>query len=430
MVGEENFNNEDRKLKRYYIIIPILQLSFFALFAWFVVLRTSYKQMSDWYQYYIAAIRVLTDPKNLYKEIDHIIEYPYLPPFAYVISPLSFLSFDLSRTIFFIINYVIYLFVIIEFDKILRLKIKKESRRLLYLLIISGGFSLIIIFWFSQVKFIILLLFLIVLRREMQYDIENKKKDFKFKFINYNLLAFALGMAPYYFCIIFIYIFQGAKLKEVFKKEKVKNYVLLFLAFLIQNFLFLIYPNLIIAYLSGKTVLFYVASSGVDIPVIPMYYLSDFQIQITLLQLRILKLIFILIMVIATLFISFNRNWTIQHKISLFFLVYLLTDVIRNYQIFVVVFPFILLLFVEHQELLSENFFNKKKIVLILGILSIYLSLFSPPLYIFYYNLFIKEDLLIFVKFRYLIFSITIVISYTCLTIWRREVCDLGVYSN
>ena len=417
MIGKKKFNNISKTLKRYYIFIPILQLSFFALFAWFVFLRTSFKYLSEFYIYYTAAIKVLIDPKNLYT----VDGYAYLPSFAYVVSPLSLLSFDISRIIFFVINYIIYLFVILEYDKILRLKIKKESRRLLYLLIVSGGFSLIIIFWFSQVKFIILLLFLLVLRREMQYEIENKKKGFKFKFINYNLLAFALGMAPYYFCIIFIYFFHDVKLKEVFKRENVKNYVILFSAFLFQNFILLIYPNLILDYLSSEVVLYRVGAIGVDISVIPMFYLSDFQIQITLLQSRILKLIFIFIMVIATLFISFNRNWAIQYKISLFFLVYLLTDVIRNYQIFVVVFPFILLLFVDFQELFSENFFNKKRIVLTLGILSIYLCLFSPPIYIFYYNLFIKDDLLIFIKFRYLIFSIILVLSYTYLIIWHRK---------
>lgn len=402
------------KIKRFilthYFLISFLQFSFYSLFALIIVMKTMHRDLNDWNVFYNAFKIFLANPRNLYAEG---VNYFYLPPFVCVFCIFSFLSYETSKLAFFFINYVVFVLVIFVFNKILKLRIEKDSRRLLYLLIISQGFAIIYIYWRSQTKFIVLLLFLVFLQKEMQYELENKEENLKFKFLNYNLLAFALGMTPYYAFMIFIYLFHNVKIKDIFKRKNVKNYILLFLIFAYQNFILIIYPSLIIEFLQQGIL-------RETIMTLPMIFLSDFNIQINYLLLNVIKIVLIAIVIVATFFISFHRNLSIQNKISLFFFVYLFADIYRGDLTIIVIIPFILLLFIDYNKLLALNFFNKKKIIFFMGIFSLYLILLTPPLYIFYYNLHLEESLLTLLSFRYLIFVMMLLISFTYLKFYIK----------
>ena len=94
--------------------------------------------------------------------------------------------------------------------------------RFLFLIAISNGYVIYLLFLFNQTKYIIGFLFLFVLRREIQFRIENIKKDIKFYLINYGLFLLAASAAPYFFPLFLIYLFHDISKDELFKKENIK----------------------------------------------------------------------------------------------------------------------------------------------------------------------------------------------------------------
>ena len=357
-----------------YLIIPSICIGLWALY--FIVIQVEIHSkliisQPDFSIIYKCGNQIWTDPADLYKR-----PFYYLPIWAIVLAlTVCLFPFYIASFIFYGFTYILGVLSIREYNKILILKdIGRKFHRFMFLMIISNGFTVFIIFFFGQFKYIILVIFLFVIRRELQYRNNELEKDFKYKLINYSLLAFAIAIFPFFILLLLVYIFQEIPFNELFKKENLKEYVIVIFVFALENFLFFIYPSLIFEFFGlyqkhnkrewkdSQLPNFYLAWINLD----------DYSLYFIISTIIMVCITFILISLK-------NNNLKIEDKFGYFSLAVIFISIYAR-RLFLVLFPFAFLLFIPffNQDEKSIEFLKKNKFFLI-GLLSGFAIYFMDP---------------------------------------------------
>ncbi|MFX0186816.1 MAG: hypothetical protein ACFE8A_03670 [Candidatus Hodarchaeota archaeon] len=397
-----------------YLIIPLLFFTFWAFHCFYYLNTIKYKELGEFWDpdfsvFYDAGQQILKNPADLYK----VSRFLYMPSFAIFFAfTFSLLPLQISYNAFYFVNYLSGMFAILEFNRILILMgVKKKAHRFIFLIIISNGFLLWIIFYFNHFKFIVFLILLFIIRREIQYRKEGRKKNGKYYILTYGLFIFILGMAPYFIFILFIYVFQEIKLKDLIKKESLKIYLIIVAWFIIQNITFILYPSQFFEFLKGFN------RPTKEIRGAYPLYLKDF-IKIKPSQITVISFVFTVILVIITVILVLIRNQNIENKFSLFLLAYLFFGIISHPPLIAYLcFSFVLFLFVQFLEQDVKGFdFLKKNTIFLIGLISILgIYLFTNNFFFWVISPLIKEqDFGIFYTYRLLVLH---VIMLTCILI-------------
>lgn len=361
----------------------------------------------DFDMFYIGGQQILLDPANLYKVQLGFVSLPSFATslsFIVLLAPLSF-----AQYIFYTISIIAAILCVREFNKILILmNLDKKTYRFLFLIIISNGDILYMVFKYNQTKFIIALLLLFIIRREIQYKKNNKEKDLKFFLINYACFIYALGVYPIIILFFLVYLFHDITYSNIFKKINIKKYSIAMFMFAIQNFLFMIFPNLIFDYID----LFIVRStSGGWV----LFYTKEFIEQYP----PYLMLVLLSILLFITFVLIIKKGLNIQERFGFLSLIFLFFSPFSPLYGPVVFLPFCLLLIVRNLNLddIFLQFLKNNKIQLI-GMLLISILYFRMSVRtIFTYFLFLETNpFIILVYLRYLfvlcIYSLLILLLY------------------
>ncbi|MFX0141080.1 MAG: hypothetical protein ACFFDN_46005, partial [Candidatus Hodarchaeota archaeon] len=233
-----------------YLLIPIAMLSLWALIS---LIKDNFSLLDscDFPIFYYGGKHIYTKPEK----IPYGHGYWWTVNFAVAFSLISLFEYEIALWIFFFIIYMCGVLFIREFNKILILKnVNSKFNRVLFLSIISNGIYIMQTFDYLQKKFISLFLILLFIRREIEIRTkDNNYNNIKFQIIQLNILIFALGMEPQFASIGIIYLLNNKSIKSIFSKSQFKKYILVILIFIGQNFMFLVYPDLIFRFLDGIT---------------------------------------------------------------------------------------------------------------------------------------------------------------------------------
>jgi len=368
-------------IKNYFHFI----ISFSCVLFWALFLLIKYEFIIpgvDFDDRHLAGYLLLHEPSRLYT-----IRYYYLPSFAtFLLIPFSLLPLITAKYLSVGINVLMLILNAWEYDKILYLKgIKNNFHRTIFLLLISNGYVVFANFYHNNFKFVSSLLILLVLRREIEYSYDEKFKSLKFYFINFNCLWLAIAIIPQLVFIIFIYLFYSIPLKEILKIECFKLYGLASLAFLLQNFMFLVHPHYIYDFLNS-----YKRNNSTQRPsTIPFCYTKEW---LYVENNSIYFTISVIMLSITTLILILSKNFSIEYKLAIFSYGYLFYGAWAS-RAFTVIIPLSYLLF------LPWFFRNKSekesliiKIFLYLGILSLFGIYMMFPNFTFFKYLPFSED--------------------------------------
>ena len=295
--------------------------------------------VDDFSIYYYAGKKVFIDPLKIY----NVIGYLYSPSFAYLYA-ITFCLFPIL-----IAHYIHYIFILIlailfliEFDKIILLKgINKKSYRFLFLIIMSNGYFIYNQFYFLNIKFLVVYVIMFILRRELEFREGYIEKSFKYYLLNYTLFIFIISIIPYLFFLFVIYLFHEIKIKEAFKIKNIQKYICSISILILQNILFIIYPNLIFIFLKGGFKQF---KSVNRIGVFNFEGLIRLS-EILSFYYKILSTIFLFIIALA---ITFNDKWQIERKFGFFAIFFLFISPFVLYPIFIIPILLILILFIPY----------------------------------------------------------------------------------
>ncbi len=203
---------------------------------------------SDFRLFYDVGKEVFTDPSDIYKKY-YGWSYYYLPSFAIAMGlTFSLLPLLISSVLFKLVQYMFACLSLHEINEILKIHdVNGTFVRFLVLFACSNGWIVYNIFWGDQVKFFVSFVFLYSFKELMLLEkAEKPLKTTKFFFLTF-AFVFALGISPYlfYFYLI-VFFFKLIDLKEFFVR-----FFLLIASFLVQNFLFVLYPSMIFKFLDG-----------------------------------------------------------------------------------------------------------------------------------------------------------------------------------
>jgi len=296
----------------------------------------------DFKVFYNAGRKILVNPADLYS----VSRFLYMPSFAIFFAfTFSLLPYRISFYTFYFINYLSGVFAILEFNRILILMdVKRKAHRFIFLIIISNGYLLWVIFYLNHFKFIMFLILLFIIRREIQYRKEDKKKNSQYYILTYGLFIFMLGMSPYFIFLLFIFLFQEIKLKELFKKDNLKIYFIIIIWFIIQNITFILYPSQIFEFFKGFN------RPAEEVRGAYPLYLKDF-LDVKDYEMRVISYVFTGILVVITLILILNRTQNIEYKFGFFLLAFLFFGIISHPPLIAYICcSFVLFLFVPFLE--------------------------------------------------------------------------------
>ncbi len=376
-----------------YRIIPIITLCFWALIS---LIKDDFNIIDgDYPAFYYGGKVILTNPNNLYAQ-----GWVYMPSFALALSILSLIEYGISKWIFFFIILIIGALSIIEFDKILILKkIDNKLNRFLFLLVISNGIYIMNLFDFLQKQLFVLFLILLFIKREIKIRDKNGDiSNIKFQFTQLSILIFAIGMSPNLLFLCVIYLFRNVSVKSIFSKHQFKRYSLFIIVFISQNFLFLIFPNLIIDFLQG---FYLVMGQKPNIYILTPQFIIEEQIYFSFITLDVIGYIFdikfpigiisLILMSIITIVISFQKDLIIEKKFGYFALFSLFFNSYITLTQIVALLPLIALLFIvkiqnleNYWSLSSYRDYIKKNFLFLIGLICIILLNLNPPMHFLY----------------------------------------------
>ncbi|MBN1216063.1 MAG: hypothetical protein JXA99_11570 [Candidatus Lokiarchaeota archaeon] len=327
--------------------------------------------------------------------------YYYLPSFATIFSVFTLIDFATSQWIWLFLLLFFGIISMIEFDRILKFNKMNLLTRFFILMVISNGLKLMQGFDYLQPKIVMLYLFAFFIRREIEIRNNLRKDDLRFKIIQYIILSFIIGINPSFFFFIFIYLLYNVNsVKDIFGKEKIKDYTIFLIIFLLQNIIFLIHPSLIISFL--KNGIFDMGNS-------PFYTLSDLTYNFVLEHHTFLPqcplayigtvfsmnrvIIGIISMILSAFFsivIIIKQNLSLEKKLGLFFLVSLLFNIYLSPTILITILPFIILLLFPDSKFQDDEKYNnfidyiRKNINVLIGLLFFSILYFMPDLSLVY----------------------------------------------
>ena len=359
-----------------YLIIPIICLLYWA-FHWLIVTQFNpHVSHFDFGIYYYSGRQILIDPNRFYKEdFGYSIGIAYLPFFQclWAIS-LSLLPYEISYFIWYGINYICAIWLILGFNKILILMgVKEKIHRFLFLIVISNGWLILHQFALNQSKFMVGAILFFILSREIQLKRnKGKEKDFKYKFITYFLFCLIAGMVPYFFFLLLIYMFYDIPRDEMFNKKNLKTYGMVIIIFLAQNFLFFIFPGLLFDFFK-----IYRRFQGRQLE-LNHYYLIflDELFDFNDLAELIISLVMLIVLYIFIIFLIITKKFSLELKFSYFAISFIFLNYLA-YRILIIFLPLTLLFVVPflNQDAKGIDFIKKNRIIVILliSVLGIYL---------------------------------------------------------
>ncbi|MFX0072168.1 MAG: hypothetical protein ACFFAO_13860, partial [Candidatus Hermodarchaeota archaeon] len=303
--------------ENFYLIIPAFCIVFWAILC--LIQKEFVTMTGDFRVHYNAGRVIHNDPRKIYD----VSGFLYLPSYAVLFSvTISLLPYSLAPTVFYIINYIAAVLALIEYNKILKLmNVKEKNYRFIFLMVISNGFFVYNQFFFNQHKYILFLILLFILRRELEFNKYEKIKDLKYYLINYNLFIFALAIAPYFFYLLLIYVFQDISRNEILKKKNIQTYCLVAGLFVAQNFLFILYPELIFGFIDGLN---HPAERNQKLKLI---YLREF-VNVSANTITILGIISNIILFALTIFLIYCKNkFSLIQKFGYFCIAYVFIGV-------------------------------------------------------------------------------------------------------
>ena len=243
-----------RKIKLY-LLVPcavIVGWFFYALFhrsVWFYTLGNVSDLTWMWY----TGKQVLIDPSELYA-YNALHNSYYLPAFS-IFAAIFLAPFPLigAHYVLSITNIVLGILFVFELNKIYKLLgLKEEWKRFILLMISVCSWMVYGQFFAPQNKLIVAIIFVVSIRVQIQSKLLSTKKGY----IYYFLMIFALSIAPYFVFIFLILLLDDIKLKDFFKKESIKKFMILALFVAIQNYLYFIYPHFLFDGLIKKGLLY------------------------------------------------------------------------------------------------------------------------------------------------------------------------------
>ncbi|TFG25710.1 MAG: hypothetical protein EU529_00420 [Promethearchaeota archaeon] len=353
-----------------YIIIPLICIGIWAIHSLIVAYFFPLNAYIDFSIYYYSGRQLLIDPNRLYIEKNGdstgMIYLPFFPMFW--ATSLSLLPYRISYFIWYGLNYIFAVLLVLEFNKILKLLgIKEKIHRFLFLMVTSNGYLIYLQFFSNQSKFIVGTLLFFILRREIQYKKEERVKDFKYKFITYFLFCMIVGMIPFFLFLLLIFIFHDIPFGELFEKENLKTYGLVGSIFLAQNFLFIIYPRLIFDFflISQKWHIFSLFLENYYLIILNRIFIIPILAKI------IVSFIFLIFMYVIIGFLLITKKLNIQEKFSYYAISFIFLSYLA-YRILIILLPLTLLLFIPffYQEVRGKDFIKKNKYVL-MGLISV-----------------------------------------------------------
>jgi hypothetical protein len=229
---------------------------------------------------------------------------------------------------------------------------------------VSNGWIIFDQYRTLQTKLLVSLIFLVIIWREMHYRKEEKEKTLIYFTLNYVFFIFALGMVPQLIFLFIIYLFYDIRFSNFLNREIILRLFIVASILVLENLLFLIYPDLISNFLKGFT-------GNIDETSIRALFISDFQFS-NRNFLIFVRYLMLFLTIIITLGITINKRISIEWKFSLFCIAFLFLDIFRGYGLLQVLLPFILLLFIPFikQERIRA-FLVKENYLFIIGLFSI-----------------------------------------------------------
>ena len=222
--------------------IPYLILIFWLIFA--LIHESFYLkkllEYADFQMYYRAGEKIWIDFTKIYE----VSNFFYGPIFA-VFSAVFFVPFPLWEAHFVLmsINIVLGIFFIRELDKIFKfLGLTEIKYRTIFLIIACSSWYLYAQFYAPQAKLIFATIFIWSIRKRLE---KVKLNSYWNYVLDYALIIFAISIVPtavFFFLLILEYDIGG--IKNILKKKSIKLYIIFVLLLLLENFLFLLSPQL------------------------------------------------------------------------------------------------------------------------------------------------------------------------------------------
>lgn len=353
------FNFMKRKI---HLIISCLCLTF-----WLLLFLVWYKfkvYHVDFHIFHEAFKKILNNPQDLYNIDIEGWGYYYLPSFACFFSFLGFFNLTSAAYIFLVFNYILSILLILIFNRILiSLNLKNRWYRLIFLLLVSNGWIIFDQYRTLQTKLLVSVILLSIILREMD-DRKKEKEKTLFSFtLNYVFFIFALGMVPQLIFLFIVYLFHDIRFSNFFKRDNILRLLFVISIFVIENFLFFIYPELISDFSKGFT-------GNIDEKSIRALFISDFQFSNKLI-LIIIRYVMLFFTIVITLALVINKRIAIEWKFSLFCITFLFLDIFRGYGLLQVLIPFIIILFIPFLKKESSiDQFVKENYLIIVGLFS------------------------------------------------------------
>ncbi|MHA1282281.1 MAG: hypothetical protein ACTSQP_07200 [Promethearchaeota archaeon] len=356
--------------EKYHFLLPILTLSLWLLYAlihenFFISILDTLKY--DFLPLYNAGKVVFLNPSSLYETKG----YYYLPSFAYVYGILF--SWQPTYIVWYVhlaFSFSLGILSVFEYDKILvYLNLKEKSHRAFLSTIFFIGSYFYTIFNLNQAKSIVIITFLFILRREIEFRVQDKNKNIKFYVINFSLLIFSLGIMPYLIFFAIIYILNDIEIKDIFKISNLKRYLLFILIFLLQNFIFLIYPNLIFDFLL----------KGMQYQNINNSLLMLKELPLTDLTLTIIKYVCLILLAIFTLLLYILKNGLyLEEKFGYLSIIYLFVNPVKGHCTLMILVPLILITLIPYIKDINirEIYKNFNLFLTIIAIIYLELSIY------------------------------------------------------
>ncbi|MHA1283263.1 MAG: hypothetical protein ACTSQP_12220 [Promethearchaeota archaeon] len=356
--------------EKYHILLPILILSLWLLYAlihenFFISILDTLRY--DFLPFYNAGKVVFSNPSSLYETKG----YYYLPSFAYVYGILfSWQPTYIVWYVHLVFSFFLGILSIFEYDKILVYSnLEKKTHRAFLNTLSFMGARIYTVFYMNQAKLIVVFIFLFILRRELEFRLKNNKKEIKFYVINFSLLIFALSIMPYLIFFAIIYILNDIKINELFKISSIKIYLLFVLIFILQNFIFLIYPNLIFDFLlKGMQY----QSNINSLLILKEWPLTD-------LTLTIIKYVCLILLTIFTLLLYILKNELyLEEKFGYLSIIYLFVNPYKGHCTLILLIPLILITLIPYiKEInIKEIYKNFNLFLTIIAIIYLELSIY------------------------------------------------------
>ena len=371
LLKKKNFTRQN-----FHLIIPSICLILTAFVS--LIMRDFNPIYRDFIVFYDCGKFVLTNPTKLYDYARGVRgggEYYYTPLFAVIFAiSLSLLPLSIASLIFYFFNIFLGLLSIFEFNKIIMLmNVKEQRNRLIFLLLISNGYALFLQFYCNQSKLIIFVIILYILRRELQFNKEMFEKDLKFYLINYSLIVFAVGLAPYFIFLLLIYIFHDIKANEILNRINIRKYLLLVLIFFLENFLFILYPSMFIKFiLKGITYKGVLEGEDYEFSYRYGYFFTDYM--------DIFLKLSLFIYIFFSLFLIIKKNLRLTEKYGYFGLLNIFIGIYSSPMLlYHIALSLFLLIFIPHLIEEDKKNFIKNNLFLLLGLIGILIFSLTFP---------------------------------------------------